>query len=144
MLLDYGFLQSWVPRLSASLCSVHSTNISLGSTNIKWRLASSTTWMFHRPILIDQSYWFRFSNVKIKINCEMPITIYFPEPKMTSLDCFFCPTKWPKSKDSSFTVENAKEKQHILTLQKLESTKWLKQSISCGYRQSFSVDQLID
>lgn len=34
--------------------------------------------------------------------------------------CFLCPTNIPKTKDSSFTVMNDKEKQHILKFKKLK------------------------
>ena len=40
----------------------------------------------------------------------------FREPKVMSLNCFFCPTNSPKPKDSSFTIIDDKAKQQILYL----------------------------
>lgn len=45
---------------------------------------------------------------------------YFPEPKVTSSDCFFCPTSSPKPKESSFTIIKDKDKGQILTFKKLK------------------------
>ena len=38
----------------------------------------------------------------------------FPEPKLTSWNCLFCPTDCPKPKGSSFTLINDKEQQQNL------------------------------
>lgn len=43
----------------------------------------------------------------------------FPEPKVTSWNCWVCPTNNPKPKDS-FTITGDKDTQQILTLKKLE------------------------
>lgn len=44
-------------------------------------------------------------------------------PKVTSSNCFFCPTNSPKLKDSSLTVNIDQEQQQILTFKKLEPPK---------------------
>ncbi len=39
----------------------------------------------------------------------------FPEPNVTSSNCFFCPNNNPKHEESSFNFINDTEKQKILT-----------------------------
>ncbi len=43
----------------------------------------------------------------------------FPEPDVTSLNCFFCPNNSPKHTNSSFMIINITEKQQIFTFMRL-------------------------
>ncbi len=62
----------------------------------------------------------------------------FPEPKVTSSDCFFCQNNGPKYKKSSFFIIKDTEKQQILTWKRLNLQsfllvlfeKWLKRLIN--------------
>ncbi len=50
-------------------------------------------------------------------------------PNVTSSDCFFCPNKSPKHKDSSFIFMNDTEKQQILTFKTLNQQVYFKSFI---------------
>ncbi len=63
--------------------------------------------------------------------CAKNTQLHFPEPNVTSSNCFFCPNNGPKHKESSFVMINDTEKQQIVTFQKLNQqfftfllTKW--------------------
>ena len=43
-------------------------------------------------------------------------------PKVTTSNCFFCPTSSPETNEPSFTVMDDNDEQQILTFKKLEAT----------------------
>lgn len=51
---------------------------------------------------------------------DKPLKLYSSEPKVTSLNCLFGPTKSPKPNNISFTVKYDKEKHEILNFEKME------------------------
>lgn len=62
-----------------------------------------------------------FSFLSIKLFSSLNAHHNFPDPKRTSLSCFFCPSNSPKPKNSNHRLINGKEMKRILIFRKISN-----------------------